>query len=118
MPPGLQIITIQNWGSLELEMLHEFRGLEKPWCFATALALDLPCVELGNLTHISCQWLWVHDPYICSAQGNHRFFFQGVFLFETNLILGFMSGRVLLLNPSKELLYRRAWLSTLPHLHI
>ena len=69
MPPGLQIITIQNWGSLELEILHEFRGLEKPWCFATALALDLPCVELGNLTHISCQWLWVQWPIYLISSG-------------------------------------------------
>lgn len=57
-------------------------------------------------------------PIYLLSSGKPPFFFQGVFLFETNLILGFMSGRVLLLNPSKELLYRRAWLSTLPHLHI
>lgn len=57
-------------------------------------------------------------PIYLLSSGKSPFFFQGVFLFETNLILGFMSGWVLLLNPPKELLYRRAWLSTLPHLHI
>jgi hypothetical protein len=94
----------EAWKSLGV-LPRRWRWTFHVWNLETSLTSVVS--GCGSMTHIFAQ-----------LRETTVFFFQGVFLFETNLILGFMSGRVLLLNPSKELLYRRAWLSTLPHLHI